>query len=342
MAEDWERNWQEGDAPLPQKQRKGGDPVISQMFLQFSQWPLLSPEEEKALLNLYFLSRRHLEPLSEHLGLTPEETRLGIRATALHLLGLGEGKGGFTEGDFPKELRLNYAQVLEGEKARTRLIMSNARLVVSLAKKYQQRWPQIPLEDMIQEGFIGLLRAIDGFDPRKGNKLSTYATWWIRDALNKAVRKNLFSHKDPFDREGGLVLVHSLDDVVGEDGDRFADLLQDEKGVNPPSLLEEKFLQEKMEEIFRRMDLREVYVLGHLYGLMGFPQRDYTYLAQKLGLSVARVRQIEARAKENVLQEMERMGLSSWGTIVLLNRDGLLDGGEKDWDEEERGTDKGA
>ena len=73
------------------------------------------------------------------------------------------------------------------ERARQRLIEKNLRLVVSVAKRYRGASPGLPFEDLIQEGNMGLMKAVEKFDPEKGYRFSTYATWWIRQAVQRAL-----------------------------------------------------------------------------------------------------------------------------------------------------------
>lgn len=86
--------------------------------------------------------------------------------------------------DPERKAKLRYA-IREGEDAKMRFIQSNLRLVVSIAKKYQASG--LPLLDLIQEGNLGLIHAVDKFDWRKGFKFSTYATWWIRQAITRGI-----------------------------------------------------------------------------------------------------------------------------------------------------------
>src|SRR5439155_12023137 len=129
------------------------------------------------------LVRRYLKEIGAYELLTAEdEVELGkILETAAEA---GETLAGATRLARGERARLT-ALVTAGHEARQRSIQSNLRLAVSLAKRYQSSG--LPLLDLVQEGNLGLMRAVEKFDYRKGFKFSTYATWWIRQAITRAI-----------------------------------------------------------------------------------------------------------------------------------------------------------
>jgi RNA polymerase sigma factor (sigma-70 family) len=94
-----------------------------------------------------------------------------------------------------KQRRDLRRQVSEAEAASARFINANLRLVVSVARKYQ--WSGLPMGDLIQEGNLGLIHAVEKFDWRKGFKFSTYATWWIRQAIGRAIENTAHTVRVP-------------------------------------------------------------------------------------------------------------------------------------------------
>ncbi len=103
------------------------------------------------------------------------------------------------EGGLSQAERKQIQHIIDdGTAARERLLMANTRLVVSVAKKYTHRG--IPLVDLIHEGIIGLIRATKKYDPARGNRFSTYATWWIRQAITRAIDNNARTIRLPVHR----------------------------------------------------------------------------------------------------------------------------------------------
>ncbi len=124
----------------------------------------------------------------------------------------------------PKQRRELRKQIAEAAEATTEFINANLRLVVSVARKYQ--WSGLPLGDLIQEGNLGLIHAVEKFDWRKGFKFSTYATWWIRQSIGRAVENTAHTVRVP---------AHVGDEI------RRARRLQAEMELRlgrPPTLLE--------------------------------------------------------------------------------------------------------
>jgi RNA polymerase primary sigma factor len=129
------------------------------------------------------LVRQYLKEIGEYELLTAsDEVELAKAMEAGHeAAGELEGSAQLT----PSRRRQLDALVAEGGRAKQRFIQANLRLVVSIAKRYQSSG--LPLLDLVQEGNLGLIRAVEKFEYRKGFKFSTYATWWIRQAISRAI-----------------------------------------------------------------------------------------------------------------------------------------------------------
>jgi RNA polymerase primary sigma factor len=236
-------------------------------------------------------------------------------------------------------------QVERGDAAaKERMINSNLRLVVSIAKRYQGR--DVPLLDLIQDGVIGLNRAVEKFDWRRGFKFSTYATWWIRQACQRAVsnqsatiRVPVHVHErrvklaraasqlqarlghEPTREElaeaAGLSLQHveealdaaeapvSLNQSIGSaDDGEFGDLFSDPTATDPEDEAADSFQRQAVRRAVAKLPERERRILELRFGFEG-ESESLEAIGKVLGITRERVRQLERDALARLGDELE-------------------------------------
>ncbi len=268
---------------------------------------LLSAEEERRLARRMVRgasARRRLDKRSQSLSRAEEERLMGEAA--------------------------------DGEEARRKLIGANYRLVMSIAKHYQGLG--VPLLDLIQEGNLGLMRAVDRFDPSRGWRLSTYATWWIRQAVGRAamdqsrsirlpihtqerlrqVERNVRSLEQSLQRHPTLeevadatgmvpeglkklwenaLPIASLEEPIGESEDTTLGwTLEDPDAPSPEEEAASSMLREEVERALDTLPPRHAMILRLRFGLRDGRMHTLAQIAERLGVSRERVRQLEAEA----------------------------------------------
>ncbi len=247
----------------------------------------------------------------------------------------------------PNDLGLRAAYTLftrtqrQLTQVKTHMLRANLRLVIHVANRYRGRG--VPFLDLIQEGNIGLMRALEKFEHSRGLKFVTYAHWWVRQAISRAITEQYRTVRLPnhvverknklrtagdrlWDIHGRAPNPHELSQELGwtareveelltavqpimrlhqpvaDDGSMLADILEDDQAPKPDQMLAEEQLQRRLADCLSSLTERESFILRLRYGLESDHPHTLQEIANILGLSRERVRQLERQAFEKLRQ----------------------------------------
>lgn len=236
------------------------------------------------------------------------------------------------------------------EASRQRMIESNLRLVVKIARRYVNRG--LSLLDLIEEGNLGLIRAVEKFNPDLGFRFSTYATWWIRQnierglmnqtrtirlpvhvvkELNQCLRasrelaqkldhlpsaREIATHmnKNPTDVSRILRLnerVSSVDIPMGQDDRTLVDSIEDQTSSGPEGIAEDADMNGTLESLLDRLTAKQQEVLSRRFGLRGYEISTLEQVGEAIGLTRERVRQIQIEALAILRDILQKQGIDS-------------------------------
>lgn len=285
------------------------------------------------------------EPLLSE-QITQEDLQRNLDATQLYLSEIG-----FSPLLTAEEEVYFARRAQRGEAAsRRRMIESNLRLVVKIARRYHNRG--LALLDLIEEGNLGLIRAVEKFDPERGFRFSTYATWWIRQTIERAIMNqtrtirlpihvvkelNVYlrtarelAHKldhEPTAEEIARELdrpvedvtrmlrlnerISSVDTPIGGDSDKaLLDVIADENDGGPERRLQDTDIQESIVQWLGELTPKHREVLARRFGLLGYEPSTLEDVGREIGLTRERVRQIQVEALRRLRDLLSSQGLS--------------------------------
>ena len=304
-------------------------------------------QDEEGFLDSEIVAEEEEEEEEQKESYSPGEvTGTHLDATRLYLSEIGFSPL------LSSEEEVKYARMAQRgiEEGRKRMIESNLRLVVKIARRYMNRG--LALLDLIEEGNLGLIHAVEKFDPERGFRFSTYATWWIRQTIERAIMNqtrtirlpihvvkeiNVYLRAarqlsqrldhDPTPEEVAELLdkpinevkrmmglnerITSVDSPLSKDADKsILDAIPDENNADPATVLQDESVRANLDTWLFKLSDKQREVLERRFGLHGHEISTLEEVGNEIGVTRERVRQIQVEALRRLREILEEDGYS--------------------------------